>query len=173
MTTISKYIGTFTAIVGLVLWVLNYFHVDITFITDALGIEADLIGGLSATGLLALASTSYVKSAQLTMVDKTSRIVNEALKFMLDVKDVVESLKLELSHLQDNQFITTEQQNVSNALLVEILKFDKLLADKNKDSELLTDAQKADIKLWTKRVEERVRNLKVSKSYDIKRDDTI
>lgn len=173
MIKLSKYIGTFTAVVGIILWVLNYFHVDITSITDALGIEADLIGGLSATGLLALASTSYVKSAQLTMVTKVTKIINDAMAFMIEIKVVIENLQSELLKLQSNQFLTTEQQNVSNALLAEILKFDKLLATKNLDSELLSDSQKADIKLWLKRTDERVRNLKTNHTYDIKKDDTL
>jgi len=173
MIKLSKYIGTFTAVVGIILWVLNYFHVDITSITDALGIHPDLIGGLSATGLLALASTSYVKSAQLTMVTKVTKIINDAMAFMIEIKVVIENLQSELLKLQSNQFLTTEQQNVSNALLAEILKFDKLLATKNLDSELLSDSQKADIKLWLKRTDERVRNLKTNHTYDIKKDDTL
>jgi len=168
ITKLTKYVGLAVALFGAVMWILDYFEIDIQPVVDAIGINPDLFGGIGFTGLLGFGSAWYVKSAQMKMQQSATTIATEAMAFMLTVKTEFLQLTNVVESLTKNQTETTTNQNVSNALLVELLKFQKLLAEKNLESEFLSDETKEDLKMWMAQMNEKIRNLQSNKEFDIK-----
>lgn len=168
ITKLTKYAGLSVVLFGAIMWVLDYLKIDITPIVEALGISPDLFGGIGFTGLLGFGSAWYVKSTQMKMQQSATTIANESIAFMLSVKDEFTSMQTLVREMIKEQSTTSGSQNVSNALLVETLKFQKLLAEKNLESELIDDKVKADLKLWIAQMSEKIKNIQNSNTFDIK-----
>jgi len=125
---------------ALIIWVLNYFQIDISTILDWLNVPADFFG---ATGLVALSGKSsyqIIKYVLTKLETRTAKLIGDNQKLVL--KEVLEKTALGV------EFNTAVKSRLDL-----VLEFEKILAIKNQSSLLITDDVKEQLALFIKSLE--------------------
>ena len=131
---------------ALILWVLNYFQIDITSILDSLGVPVDFFG---ATGLVALSGKStyqIIKYVLTKLETRTARLIGDNQKTIL-------AFTYLLKDVMANTALGVEANKEVQKRLDLILEFEKILANKNQSSLLIEDEVKEQLKDFIKSLE--------------------
>jgi len=149
----SKLFIALYIILAVGLWALDYLDVDITPLIQWSGLPADFLGATGIASGVGLTTYQVIRTAQLglqTTSQQAAKTVNEtALGLIAKVTELT---------TQNNK--TQKQLNNTTALLESIIEFEKLLAEKNKNSRLLNDESKKQLDTWIRKTEVIVRELK-------------
>ncbi len=131
---------------ALILWLLNYFQIDIKPILEWIGVPADFFG---ATGLVALSgkSTYQITKYILTKLEtRTAKLIGDNQKTVL-------AFTYLLKDVMANTALGVEANKQVQIRLDKILEFEKILAIKNETSLLLDDNVKEQLKAFIKSLE--------------------
>lgn len=159
MTLVNKVLKTATVgyvVFAMVVWALDYFQIDVTPIIEWLGLPPDFLGATGIASGIGLTVYQVLRTAQLSLQQNTQQAVSNVNTTVLGVLEKMTTIQADTQ--VRNQ--TTEQQlKKANALLYSIIEFEKLLAEKNKQSRLLSDESKHELDVWVKTTELRLREL--------------
>lgn len=146
-------------IVAVGLWGLDYLDVDITPLIEWAGIPADFLGATGIASGIGLTTYQVIRTAQIglqTTSQQAVKTVNETtlglVNKILEIKEDNQNTQAQIQKNQDQLVRTTK-------LLESIIEFEKLLAEKNKNSRLLNEDSKKELEQWIKKTEVIVREL--------------
>lgn len=138
------------------IWALDYFQIDITPLIEWIGLPADFLGATGIASGIGLTVYQVLRTAQLSMTNDTQQAVGT-------VNQTVVSVLSKMANMQADSQIATDKTakalRETNTMLKSIIEFEKLLAEKNKQSRLLNDDSKHDLDVWIKKVEIRLREI--------------
>lgn len=138
------------------IWALDYFQIDVTPFVDWLGLPPDFLGATGIASGIGLTVYQVLRTAQLSLQQNTQQAVTTVNTTVLSVLDKMTTIQAESSISNK----TAEQQiKKANVLLASIIEFEKLLAEKNKQSRLLSDESKHELDVWLQKTEIRLREL--------------
>jgi len=156
---LSKLFVVLYIIFAVTLWGLDYLDVDITPLIEWLGLPADFLGATGIASGIGLTTYQVIRTAQLglqTTSQQAVKTVNETtlglVNKILEIKTDNQNTQAQIQKNQDQLVRTTK-------LLESIIEFEKLLAEKNKNSRLLNDDSKKELERWIKKTEVIVREL--------------
>lgn len=138
------------------IWALDYFQIDITPLIGWLGLPADFLGATGIASGIGLTVYQVLRTAQLTLANNTTQAVGTVNTTVLGVLSKMENIQAD-SALQSEK--TEKMLKETNTMLKSVIEFEKLLAEKNKQSRLLNDESKAELDKWIKKVEIRLREI--------------
>jgi hypothetical protein len=140
-------------IVAVSLWSLDFLEIDVTPWIEWLGLPADFLGATGIAGGIGLTSYQVIRTAQIglqTTTQNTAKTVNESLIGVFNRLDVTNAQEAKLER----------KLNELTTLVHSIIEFEKLLAEKNKNSKLLTDESKNELTQWIRNTETKIREIK-------------
>lgn len=156
---LSKLFVVLYIIFAVTLWGLDYLDADITPLIEWLGLPADFLGATGIASGIGLTTYQVIRTAQLglqTTSQQAVKTVNETtlglVNKILEIKTDNQNTQAQIQKNQDQLVRTTK-------LLESIIEFEKLLAEKNKNSRLLNDDSKKELERWIKKTEVIVREL--------------
>lgn len=138
------------------IWALDYFQIDIDPLIGWLGLPADFLGATGIASGIGLTVYQVLRTAQLTLANNTTQAVGTVNTTVLGVLSKMENIQAD-SALQSEK--TEKMLKETNTMLKSVIEFEKLLAEKNKQSRLLNDESKAELDKWIKKVEIRLREI--------------
>lgn len=138
------------------IWALDYFQIDIEPLIGWLGLPADFLGATGIASGIGLTVYQVLRTAQLSLANNTSQAVSVVNTTVLSVLSKMENIQAE-SQVQSDT--TAKMLKETNTMLKSVIEFEKLLAEKNKQSRLLNDESKAELDKWIKKVEIRLREI--------------
>ena len=124
---------------ALIIWVLNYFQIDISAILDWLKVPADFFG---ATGLVFLSGKSsyqIIKYVLTKLETRTAKLIGDNQKLVL-------AFTVILKEVLDKTSMGVEFNTAVKSRLDLVLEFEKILAIKNMSSLLIDDDVKIQLK---------------------------
>jgi hypothetical protein len=139
------------------LWALDYFQIDISPLTAWLGLPADFLGATGIASGVGLTIYQVLRTTQLTLNNTTQQAVGTVNQTVISVLDKMTTIQAE-AQLKDQH--TSQALNRANVLLESIVEFEKLLAEKNKQSRLLNDDSKHELDVWIKKTQIKLDELK-------------
>jgi hypothetical protein len=140
-------------IVAVSLWSLDFLEIDVTPWIEWLGLPAEFLGATGIAGGIGLTSYQVIRTAQIglqTTTQNTAKTVNESLIGVFNRLDVTNAQEAKLER----------KLNELTTLVHSIIEFEKLLAEKNKNSKLLTDESKNELTQWIRNTETKIREIK-------------
>lgn len=140
-------------VVAVGLWALDYFQVDITPLIEWAGIPADFLGATGIAGGIGLTTFQVIRTAQIglqTTSQNAVKTVNESLLGMISQVHETNAHNAKLER----------KLHELNVLLVQVVEFNKLLAEKNKQSRLLNEESKKQLDQWIQATELQIEGLK-------------
>lgn len=156
--------ATFSYVIFAVgIWALDYFQIDITPFIGWLGLPANFLGATGIASGVGLTVYQVLRTTQLTLTNTTQQAVGDVNKTVISVLERMTLLQAE-ARLKDKQ--TGEALAKANVLLESIVEFEKLLAQKNKQSRLLNDESKHELDVWIKKTEIRLDELKKAQGHE-------
>lgn len=138
------------------IWALDYFQIDITPLIEWIGLPADFLGATGIASGIGLTVYQVLRTAQLSLANNTSQAVGVVNTTVLSVLSKMENIQAENQVQSDT---TSKMLKETNTMLKSVIEFEKLLAEKNKQSRLLNDESKAELDKWIKKVEIRLREI--------------
>lgn len=138
------------------IWALDYFQIDITPLIGWLGLPPDFLGATGIASGIGLTVYQVLRTAQLSLANNTQQAVGTVNQTVVSVLSKMENIQAESQIATDK---TAKALKETNAMLQSIIEFEKLLAEKNKQSRLLSDESKHDLDKWIKKVEIRLREI--------------
>lgn len=138
------------------IWALDYFQIDITPLIEWIGLPADFLGATGIASGIGLTVYQVLRTAQLSLANNTSQAVGVVNTTVLSVLSKMENIQAENQIQSDT---TSKMLKETNTMLKSVIEFEKLLAEKNKQSRLLNDESKAELDKWIKKVEIRLREI--------------
>lgn len=149
----TKLILAAYVIVAVTLWALDYFELDIEPLIGWLGLPADFLGATGIASGIGLTTYQVIRTAQLGLQTTSQQAVKS-------VNETTLGLLTKITELNTNNAQTQKQLQKATTLLESIIEFEKLLAEKNKQSRLLNDDSKKQLDTWIRKTEVIVRELK-------------
>lgn len=149
----TKLILAAYVIVAVTLWSLDYFELDIEPLIGWLGLPADFLGATGIASGIGLTTYQVIRTAQLGLQTTSQQAVKS-------VNETTLGLLTKITELNTNNAQTQKQIQKATTLLESIIEFEKLLAEKNKQSRLLNDDSKKQLDTWIRKTEVIVRELK-------------
>ena len=149
----TKLILAAYVIVAVTLWALDYFELDIEPLIGWLGLPADFLGATGIASGIGLTTYQVIRTAQLGLQTTSQQAVKS-------VNETTLGLLTKITELNTNNAQTQKQIQKATTLLESIIEFEKLLAEKNKQSRLLNDDSKKQLDTWIRKTEVIVRELK-------------
>lgn len=138
------------------IWALDYFQIDMTPFIDWLGLPANFLGATGIASGVGLTVYQVLRTTQLSLATNTQQAVGTVNTTVLSVLKRLENIEADHQVKSD---LTVKRLQETNALLTSIIEFEKLLAEKNKQSRLLNDESKYELDKWIKKVELRLREI--------------
>lgn len=148
----TKLLLALYVIVAVTLWALDYFELDIEPLIGWLGLPADFLGATGIASGVGLTTYQIIRTAQLGLQTTSQQAVKS-------VNETALGLLTKVTELNKSNEQTQKQLQKANSLLQSIIEFEKLLAEKNKQSRLLNEQSKEQLDSWIKKVEVVVREL--------------
>lgn len=148
----TKLLLALYVIVAVTLWALDYFELDIEPLIGWLGLPADFLGATGIASGVGLTTYQIIRTAQLGLQTTSQQAVKS-------VNETALGLLTKVTELNKSNEQTQKQIQKANSLLQSIIEFEKLLAEKNKQSRLLNEQSKEQLDSWIKKVEVVVREL--------------
>lgn len=148
----TKLILALYVIIAVTLWALDYFELDIEPLIGWLGLPADFLGATGIASGVGLTTYQIIRTAQLGLQTTSQQAVKS-------VNETALGLLTKVTELNKSNEQTQKQIQKANSLLQSIIEFEKLLAEKNKQSRLLNEQSKEQLDSWIKKVEVVVREL--------------
>lgn len=139
------------------LWALDYFQIDISPLTQWVGLPPDFLGATGIASGVGLTIYQVLRTTQLTLNNTTQQAVGTVNQTVISVLDKMTTIQAE-AQLKDQH--TSQALNRANVLLESIVEFEKLLAEKNKQSRLLNDDSKHELDVWIKKTQIKLDELK-------------
>jgi len=149
----TKLILAAYVIVAVTLWALDYFELDIEPLIGWLGLPADFLGATGIASGVGLTTYQVIRTAQLGLQTTSQQAVKS-------VNETALGLVTKITELNANNAQTQKQLQKATTLLESIIEFEKLLAEKNKQSRLLNEDSKKQLDTWIRKTEVIVRELK-------------
>ena len=156
---LSKLFVVLYIIFAVTLWGLDYLDADITPLIEWLGLPADFLGATGIASGIGLTTYQVIRTAQLGLQTTSQQAVKTVNETTLGLVNKILEIKTDnqntQAQIQKNQY----QLVRTTKLLESIIEFEKLLAEKNKNSRLLNDDSKKELERWIKKTEVIVREL--------------
>jgi len=133
-------------IAAILVWLADYFQIDLTALFEATGLPADFFG---TTGLVALGGKTTYTIARyiLTKVEtRTSELYRQFTEGMGMVGQHIE-------RLNGKEQVNGDLLRLVETSLLKVMEFEKILANKNLQSEILDDATKDKLRTWLNDIE--------------------
>jgi hypothetical protein len=142
------------------LWGLDYLDIDITPLIEWSGLPADFLGATGIASGIGLTTYQVIRTAQLGLQTTSQQAVKTVSETTLGLVNKLGEIKNDNQQTQAQIQQTQNQLVKTTALLESIIEFEKLLAEKNKNSRLLNDESKQQLDKWIRKTEVIVRELK-------------
>lgn len=139
------------------IWALDYFQIDIQPLIEWIGLPADFLGATGIASGVGLTIYQVLRTTQLTLNNTTQQAVGTVNQTVVSVLDKMATIQAE-AQLKDQH--TSQALNRANVLLESIVEFERLLAEKNKASRLLSDESKHELDVWIKKTQIKLDELK-------------
>lgn len=149
----TKVILALYVILAVSLWALDYLELDITPLIEWTGLPADFLGATGIASGVGLTTYQVIRTAQLGLQSTSQQAVKT-------VNETALGLVSKLTELTASNKKTQHQLQQATTLLESIIEFEKLLAEKNKQSRLLNEDSKKQLDTWIRKTEVIVRELK-------------